>query len=193
LSIIQRVNIPVEYGNAWWTISSITGSLHRYDSKPPKFFFDEIPDKVKNALEICSYPYNCFWDSTPEVKILEPSARYNLEKMNSRLHFISNRRFFLSLIYASFRSTLFESSKCAFSEIATLQEQVLARADNCLQRSLLVAKTSKSFKKNGVLFIGASIASAEMHAWIIESGSQPDHEDRNWINFQPLLALYYNE
>ena len=88
---------------------------------------------------------------------------------------------------------MFEDSKSAFAEIATLKEQVLARADHCLLRSLLVAKTSKSFKKNGVLFIGASIASAEMHAWIIESGTQPDHEDRNWINFQPLLALYYNE
>lgn len=193
MSILKAVSIPVRHDDVWWTISSITGSLHRHDIKPPNTFFDEIPEKVKNAIEICSYPYNCLWDPAPVEKILETAARYKLEKMNSRLHFLSNKRFFLSLIYASFRSPLFENSNNAFSEIATLQEQVLARADHCLQRSLLVAKTSKSFKKSGVLFIGASIASAEMHAWIIESGAQPDHEDRNWINFQPLLALYYNE
>lgn len=52
-------------------------------------------------------------------------------------------------------------------------------------------KTSKTFKKDGILFIGASLPSGKMHAWIIENGIQPDRLDRNWIMYRPMLALYY--
>jgi hypothetical protein len=62
----------------------------------------------------------------------------------------------------------------------------------CLQRCLSVAKTSSSFQKSGVIFIGALLPLREMHAWIIEDGQQPDNEDRDWINFTPLLALCFN-
>jgi hypothetical protein len=31
-----------------------------------------------------------------------------------------------------------------------------------------------------------------MHAWIIENGTQPDPQDREWILYRPLLALYYD-
>jgi len=30
-----------------------------------------------------------------------------------------------------------------------------------------------------------------MHAWIIENNSQPDFEDRAWINYRPLLAITF--
>lgn len=142
-----------------------------------------------HAIESCNDPYFCSWEpNANSVKLAESDSK-RLEKMNSRLHQIGNRRFWLSYIYAGFSHPIFENTKEAFSIISQLPEQVNARADHCLQRSLLAAKTSKSFSEKGVLFIGASIASADMHAWIIEDGCQPDFEDRNWINFRPLLAL----
>jgi len=42
-----------------------------------------------------------------------------------------------------------------------------------------------------VLFIGAEIATYNMHAWIIEDNEQPDFEDRVWINYRPLLAITF--
>ena len=48
-----------------------------------------------------------------------------------------------------------------------------------------------NFKKNGVLFIGAQLPLKSLHAWIIEDNFQPDRDDRQWINYRPLLALTY--
>ena len=191
MTILKSIRLPVEYDNYWWTISPITGSLIRHLHKPSPSQFDPIPKELENALSICNNPFDCDWNPTSVKSSLSIDNRNKLEKMNFRLHLISNRRFYLSIMYASIKKPLFATSREAFSEIATLPEQIKARSDHCLQRSLLVAKTSASFKKYGVLLIGASIASAEMHSWIIEAGTQPDHEDRNWINFQPLLALRY--
>ena len=86
---------------------------------------------------------------------------------------------------------MFENSVEAFDAISKLETHIKNKNDLCLQRSLLIMKTSKSFKKNGVLFVGASLPSGKMHAWIIENGVQPDRLDRNWIMYKPLLAIYY--
>lgn len=75
--------------------------------------------------------------------------------------------------------------------IAKIPEQELFHERLCLQRSFLALKTSKTFKKNGVLFIGASLPTGNMHAWIIEDNYQPDTLDREWIMYEPLLAFYY--
>jgi hypothetical protein len=58
---------------------------------------------------------------------------------------------------------------------------------------LTVAKCSNSFKKNGVIFIGAHLPLKDMHAWIIEGNHQPDNEDRQWINYVPLMAITYQK
>lgn len=73
--------------------------------------------------------------------------------------------------------------------VGGLPDQQVNRTSLCLQRSLLVAKVSQSFKERGVIFVGASLHTGDMHAWIIEDGEQPDAEDRDWVNYRPLLAL----
>ena len=90
------------------------------------------------------------------------------------------------------RRNLFDNTELAFSTISkTIPEQIERRNELCLQRSLLALKTSNSFKKSGVLFIGAALPTGNMHAWIIESKCNPDHQDREWIMYRPLLAFYY--
>jgi hypothetical protein len=56
---------------------------------------------------------------------------------------------------------------------------------------LAVAKSSKEFKKSGVLFIGADLPQTRLHAWIIEKDYQPDPWDRSWINYLPIAAYAY--
>lgn len=187
--MLKAVSLPFYCNGHWWSISSLTGALIRSDQNPI-LLQSEVPAIVRRALEFCDDPYMCDWAqySTNLAKYSDAEYKY-LKKMNSRLHWIGNKRFLLSCLYASISQPIFNTTNDAISAISDLPEQIRARADHCLQRSLLAAKTSLSFQKFGVLFIGASISSAEMHAWIIEEGCQPDFEDRNWINFRPLLAL----
>jgi hypothetical protein len=103
---------------------------------------------------------------------------------------LGNTRFLASVFYAGWNVGLFENTRLAFAAVANLPGHKDSTNDRCLQRSLLAAKISKSFKNSGLLFIGAEFSTGEMHAWIIENGEQPDSDDRTWINYRPLLAIH---
>ena len=83
---------------------------------------------------------------------------------------------------------MFDSTEQAISKIAELYNA--AAGSDCLQKTLLAAKTSRSFASDGVLFIGANLPTGNMHAWIIEKKTQPDPADRHWISYQPLVAIH---
>lgn len=182
--------LPNKSLNHYFYISPLTGKLYKVDSYVfKKIKFDE---KLKKALDAVENPYS-FEIQKPDAS----SKEFNIEvlnklsKFNDNLLKLGNKNFFLSRIYASINNILFETSVEAFDAISKLEMHIKNKNDLCLQRSLLIIKTSKSFKKDGVLFIGASFPSGKMHAWIIENGAQPDRLDRNWIMYKPLLAIYY--
>ena len=86
---------------------------------------------------------------------------------------------------------MFEKTNEAITYINSLPPQVELKHRLCLQRAFLSSKISKSFIKEGVIFIGAFLPTGDMHAWIIENGVQPDFDDRGWVNYRPLLAFYH--
>jgi hypothetical protein len=149
----------------------------------------KYPKKIIDAVNICDEPYLCEWSSFPIDVHVSDTQFKNLGIMNKRLMEISNKRFIFSLLYAAIKKPIFNTTKEAFSIIANLPSQKRYKDELCLARTLLAAKTSKSFSNKGVIFIGSLLDSKEMHAWVIEDGLQPDHEDRTWINFRPLLAI----
>jgi hypothetical protein len=171
----------------WWYVSPFSGNLIKSTHRP--LFFDKRSHKINSALDLCVDPYGCEW--SPERNIVNPSKEVRLQIFNAnRLFFqLGNRNFFLSVLYSKIRIPIFEKTQDAFSFIAELDGHKNEIADRCLQRSLLAAKISKSFKEKGVILIGAEISSGEMHAWILEDNCQPDFEDRSWINYRPLLAI----
>jgi hypothetical protein len=83
---------------------------------------------------------------------------------------------------------MFDSTEQAISKITELY--FADAGSDCLQKTLLAAKTSRSFASDGVLFIGANLPTGHMHAWIIEKNTQPDPVDRHWISYQPLFAIH---
>jgi hypothetical protein len=93
-------------------------------------------------------------------------------------------------LYSSFKDEFFKRTDEAIFQINSLEKQIELKHQLCLQRAFLASKISKSFEANGVIFIGAFLPTGDMHAWIIENGIQPDSDDRGWINYRPLLALY---
>ena len=186
---MRAIRLPVEANGAWWSISPWTGSLIRDVKEPRGASSAALVDRISDVLSRCSDPFTCGWAPEPAERLITPSESVRLGRMHERLLRISNRRFFLSVIYSSLHRPIFETTREAMSAISGLPKQRAHRTKLCLQRSLLAAKTSRSFRANGVLLIGAHLESFDMHAWIIEDASQPDHEDRDWINYRPLLAL----
>lgn len=180
--------LPYHDGNFLWEISPRNGSLLR--SEHPSFKTKELPVKVTQAIECINYPYQIKWQHISLFSEISKDDKIKIDKYNRFFFKLSNNRFFLSIIYSFLNVKIFQTTREAFSYISTLPNHKYG-SENCFQRSLLAAKISASFKKKGVLFIGAELATYSMHAWIIEDKEQPDLEDRVWINYRPLLAITF--
>ncbi len=152
---------------------------------------DTFSDKLNEALFLINHPFELEWNSRPcHFNSLELKSRKTIINYNKLLFSLGNRNFLLSIIFSTLGKNYFDTTRDAFSYISTLPHHEYG-SESCFQRCLLAAKTSKSFKKYGVIFIGADLATFNMHAWIIENKTQPDFEDRVWINYRPLLAITF--
>jgi len=171
-----------------WQISPINGSL----SKSEHLFFKKSfhNNKLESLLHLINYPYEVDWNSNRLAVSINDKKRLSLDSYNKKLFSLGNNRFLRSICFSYHQRGVFDNSYSAFSYISNYKEYDYG-SDNCLQRCLLVAKTSKSFKDNGAIFIGAMFSTYEMHSWIIEKDSQPDFQDRVWINYRPLLAITF--
>jgi hypothetical protein len=187
--VLRPVRVLGEHAGAFWAVALLTGNLLRYASTPRAAVFDRRPALVTEALSFVERPFSCRspWPA-PAVDV-DDDTRRRLEAMHARLLSIGNRRFFWSVAYAGLARPLFDTTRQAMAAVAALPRQRAERTSLCLQRSLLVAKVSRSFAARGVVFVGANVETGDMHAWIIEDGEQPDADDRTWINYRPLLAL----
>ena len=186
---MRKASLPHFQNGEWWFVSAWSGSLFR-SSRPPRIGrVKSIFPKVKEALAICDDPYSCRWVPDPDQCYCKSEKISLLSWLDRYFTFLGNQRFFVSTACAGYNLGLFETTREAFTTMSYLPG-LGGADDNCLRRSLLAAMTSKSFVRSGVLFIGAELSTGEMHAWIIENGEQPDPEDRSWINYRPLLALY---
>lgn len=185
--MLKLVRLPVKSYDATWHINAITGSLIKSPINfcPPE---SAVPIKVKKALDFCENPYLlksnlAFEDVSTDSELIK-----KIKKPYKTLKFLGNKWLLLSMLPSIRTNFIFENSATAFNHINELDPDGIGQ--NCLQKTLLVAKTSKSFKQSGVLFIGANLPTGHMHSWIIENDVQPDKLDRHWISYQPLLALH---
>lgn len=173
----------------FWTLCPFKGNLLKYKRQPRPH--SRLPAKILEALSCCDNPFQCDWSAEPSAESFCDHTRFVLERMHRRLALIGNTRFLVARLYAGFRRPLFETTEGAMTAISKLPDQQDRGDKLCLQRSLLAIKVSRSFPEAGVLFIGAQLSTLDMHAWIIENQSQPDHQDRSWINYRPILAIAY--
>lgn len=188
---MKHYYLPYYSGDSGWYISPWSGSLLQAPAARLDLGKLELPKKLENALAVCDDPFSCRWLLQQSDPLLDPTVFANVEKSYHRLVRISSRRFLLSILYARLNHPCVDTTHEVFSALSQVPDAVENRAIRCLQRCLTAAKTSKSFKKDGILFIGASIDSLTMHAWILEDGMQPDPYDRQWINYRPLLAFCF--
>ena len=148
----------------------------------------KIPVKIEAEYNHLVNPYLLKPSSEiPDYNIIPKTAFYT--KLLAKLFT------FLSLQSFLFVRAL---SHCRFPIFNTTEEAILfyrklypnEQMNLCLPRSLFAACTSKTFKKEGALFIGVFLPSKGMHAWILEGGKQPDPYDDVWICYQPVAVMY---
>lgn len=171
-----------------WHINAITGSLIK-DSVLDEVDEASLNPKILNALESCKNPFLLSSSLAHQQNCPDHSLKQKLRQPKFILDMLSKKWLFLSLAYASNQNILFDDSISAFNCVNSIYPNGVG--ENCLQKSLLVAKTSKSFKESGVIFLGANLPTGHMHSWIIENNIQPDITDRHWISYQPLMAIHF--
>ena len=188
--MLKFYSLSSTYLDSGWAIHPLSGALLKFSvSKVTSFRSHNLPEKVLSALAFCKEPYQL----SPALKSnigVNAEVEAGLKNIYTRLSFLRRYSFFASILYARLRCPIYESAFEAMNAISHLFPED-KYAESCLQRALTAAKTSKKFKTHGVLFIGAQLPLKNMHAWIIEDGIQPDIEDRQWINYLPLVALTY--
>ncbi len=166
----------------------MSGSLYRLPGPELSAWErDRVPSLVASALRFCDKPYSLEPVGQSSALGTSPRKLAGVSRWHRRLVLIGNKRFWLSTLYAGMHRGVFGDSVEAAAAAAAIPEQRSRRL--CLQRALLIAKSSKSFPATGVVFVGAKLPTMQMHAWVIDDGQQPDCFDRDWINYRPLLAL----
>ena len=180
------------YLESGWVIHPLSGSLLKVDiADLASFQSKKIPKIVTDALIKCENPFLL----NPPSDFLLNSCFIQSSAVKRNFHFFSSIKkinFYLSVLLAGlFSRKGLGSSRDIFSVINSFEEDL--RFNACLVKCLTVAMCSSSFKKNGVLFIGAHLPLQDMHAWVIEENDQPDEGDRQWINYVPLMAITYQK
>jgi hypothetical protein len=180
--------LPYKFNGLTYFISPLTGNLVASKSDITS---SKTTTEIKTNIRYNDNPYELKALNSNYVASLSENNMKKLNRYNSRLMWLGNKRFLLSCLYSKVTEPLFENTVDAFDHIAKIAIHREQKGKICLQRALLASKTSKSFKKNGTLFIGAQLPTGIMHAWIIENGIQPDRQDREWIMYKPLLAITF--
>jgi len=171
--------------DSYFFFERFTGSLLVKNGHIQSIHKPQTP-KLAHAITLCNQPYllkaqRGSHTSIPNSKLVQLYAK--------TLVWLCNLSFFLGRCFSLLGIPCFDTTNnaiLAFRQCFPSAKQ----NDLCYSRSLFAASLSKSFKKNGVIFIGVFLPSTSMHAWIIEDGTQPDPYDNMWINFQPVAAIY---
>lgn len=154
----------------------------KYENKSNK-----MPHKIQAVINSVVNPYQL----EPNVEIINKNVVFKNSfyaiYIAKIFTFLILRSFIFFRLLSYFRFSIFDTTE----EALIFYRQLYSGQQNklCLPRSLFAACTSKSFKNNGVLFIGVFFPSRAMHAWILEEGKQPDIYDDIWICYQPVAAI----
>jgi len=176
-----------------WSISAISGALlqRRSDLNITRKGTN-LPRFVREQLKFIDKPYSLKVNSVNEYSNTgnDPIVSVKLLSMYNSFSKIKRISFLGCRIYASFSKILFNSTQDAFAALNKIPPIYNSPDKECLAKCILAVKTSKSFRNNGILVIGSLLPSTSMHCWIIENGNQWDLEDRDWINYRPLLVMW---
>lgn len=174
------------YKGMFYRIHKTLGFLLEYTSydKCPV----ELPKKIEAHFNQVANPYLLKPFCEPPHKNTISSTPFHTRFIAKLFTFLCLRSFLFVRLLSYCHIPIFDTAEQAilfYRKLFPNKQQNL-----CLPRSLFAACTSKTFKRDGALFIGVFLPSRAMHAWILEDGKQPDQYDYMWICFQPVAVLY---
>lgn len=185
---MKFISLPINFNKKTYALNPVFGMLLEFE----KNNIDKtiaIPKKIIEALDYCNNPYSLTIIESESIKYPQ-LININALKLYSNLIIgINKLNFGLGKFSSNIGLPVFDNATHSINFFRNNKPGVIQN-DLCLPRSLFAASTSQLFKEKGVIFIGVSLPSNLMHAWIIEDGKQPDPFDTMWINFQPVAAIY---
>lgn len=185
---MKLYHLPIKSSNNTFKLDSLSGSLMSFNSDSVKTSNSIFPDKLLKALSECNNPYLLDSKIYEITHSIDSKSNFN-KKSITIIKQITRMSFWLGYKTAPIIcSKKFENTKIAI-DFFRIKTQIKSEDILCLPRSIFAAASSKTFEKNGVIFIGVFLPSNSMHAWIIEDGVQPDPWDTIWTNFQPVAAI----
>lgn len=183
---MKFIAIPLVHNDNFYFFNKLLGILLFRKNYIEKIGFNLTPELAKLNYQLILNPYlieSC--DKIVEIQKI-PSVAKIYAKL---LVFTSKYSFYTACILTKVPIIKFSSSRYAIDIFNKIYSDPLQQRTLCLPRTLFVIATSKSFKKNGTAFIGVFLPSRKMHAWVIESGCNPDSLDEIWLSYQPVVAI----
>lgn len=187
---MRFVSLDAQHRSLSYILGQVTGNLLCLPSECRLPLRDTSWPKLEEALRLCNNPY-CL---KPQPIHIKTNQLGNISdtiscRVARRLVALSRFNFWLACRYASLGRPIFsdaaEAIRAFHCHTADQDQKVL-----CLPRSLFAARMSQKFADMGVVLIGVFLPSRSLHAWIIEDGIQPDSSDKQWLNFQPVAAIF---
>jgi hypothetical protein len=179
-------NLPTYYKCNTYYFNKLLGILLYRNNYIEKKDFNLTPEIVKDNYQLILNPYLVdICDNSLECL----KVTYLGKVYAKLLVFTSKYSFFAASTLAKMPLIKFANSKYAVAIFNSIYPDPLQQRTLCLPRTLFVIATSKSFKKYGTAFIGVFLPSRKMHAWVIESGCNPDSLDEIWLSYQPVVAI----
>ncbi len=185
---MKFISLPIQFDEKRYELNPLFGMLLELKKNNQNLVIT-TPKKLTEALEYCNNPFTLKKQDSISKKPTPTYVTKTLQLYSNLLININKLNFGLGRVFTVFGKPVFDNASMSISFFRNNKLGAIQN-DLCLPRSLFAASTSKKFKENGVIFIGVSLPSNLMHAWIIEDGKQPDPLDTMWINFQPVAAIF---
>lgn len=185
---MKIITIAANYNNSTYKIHKTLGLLLEYNL--PDYANHILPEKINNSFEQVLYPYKLKPNYKKNSQYRKSNNSISAKFLAKLITFLCIKSFVFVRLISVFRYTIFETTEEAIIYYRKLFPGIQQKL--CLPRSLFAACTSKTFKKDGAIFIGVFLPSRAMHAWIIEKHYQPDPYDDIWICYQPVAIMYNN-
>jgi hypothetical protein len=185
---LKITKIPVNKEENNYFLETFTGLLLEKKGVDKSNFSNDLDQKVGTAVSLNNSPY--LLQKITNYNTISTTPISRITHLYVKLFIrVCKASFLLSRIITLFRFSIYANATEAIIAFRNTAPKAIQN-DLCLPRALFAAVTSKKFKEKGVVFIGVSLPSKSMHAWIIEDGVQPDPYDTMWINFQPIVAIW---
>lgn len=182
--------LPIIFNEKKYYFNKIVGALLVVsDKKKVNSVKQNITNEIKKQYQYVLNPLTLNTTATVnnDIRISALSRAY------AKLMVITCKHSFLmAILLAKLPFVRYNTTNQAITAFQKIYSGSLNQRILCLPRVLFAIATSKSFRQNGVAFIGVFLPSKKMHAWIIEADSNPDKQDDVWICYRPVLGITKN-